>query len=116
MGKSIEKTIYRGENWMNGENDLRAMGYRAKQARRTLATLLSTEKNRILHAVADALEDPSRQNTILEANKQDIADAEHAGISQAMIERKPASVRLSRRMARSISCAQRASCALVGMR
>jgi glutamate-5-semialdehyde dehydrogenase len=72
---------------MNTTNDLGLMGQRAKRARRTLATLLTTAKNDVLHALADALEEPSNQQVILEANAQDVAAARAGGISDALIER-----------------------------
>jgi len=72
---------------MNGENDLNVMGQRAKSARRALAALPTTEKNRILLALADALEDSSQRQAILDANGQDISAAEQAGLSQTIIDR-----------------------------
>jgi glutamate-5-semialdehyde dehydrogenase len=63
------------------------MGQRARSAKRTLAMLLTTEKNHILYALADTLEDPSRQRTILQANQQDITAGEQAGLNQALIDR-----------------------------
>ena len=60
--------------------DLVAMGKRARQARRDLATLLTTTKNDLLAAIADALEDPTRQQAILEANARDIDAAQEAGL------------------------------------
>jgi glutamate-5-semialdehyde dehydrogenase len=63
------------------------MGQRAKAARRALATLMTTEKDQILIGVADALEDPARQQVILEANAQDIEAAQEAGLSEALIDR-----------------------------
>jgi len=72
---------------MSSEIDLQAMGRHARGARRALATLSSTEKNRILNALADALEDSAQQTAILEANAQDIAAAEQAGLTAAMIDR-----------------------------
>ena len=67
--------------------DLVAMGKRARQARRDLATLLTTTKNDLLGAIADALEDPARQQAILEANGRDIAAAQGTGLSEALIDR-----------------------------
>ena len=69
------------------DDDLRVMGRRAKKTRRTLSTLLSTEKNRVLYAVADALESESHQQAILETNQEDIAAGKQAGLSEALIER-----------------------------
>lgn len=67
--------------------DLRAMGRRAKAARRALAALTTTEKDRILRQVADALEDPAQQRAILDANVQDISAAQEAGLNEALIDR-----------------------------
>ena len=53
---------------MSDKVDLRAMGQRARGARRALATLETTAKNDILNAVADRLEDPAVQQAILKAN------------------------------------------------
>jgi glutamate-5-semialdehyde dehydrogenase len=76
-----------GENQMTDVIDLKAMGQRAKRARRALATLSTTEKNGILHALADALGDAANQGTILQANRHDIANGERTGLSPALIER-----------------------------
>jgi glutamate-5-semialdehyde dehydrogenase len=67
--------------------DLERMGKRARSARRALATQLSNQKNDLLGAMADALEDGSRQKAILQANAQDIDAAVQAGLSQALIDR-----------------------------
>jgi glutamate-5-semialdehyde dehydrogenase len=72
---------------MSNGVELNVMGQRAKAARRALATLSTTEKNRILEALADALEKNEGQQAILEANAQDIAAGEEAGLSQALIDR-----------------------------
>jgi glutamate-5-semialdehyde dehydrogenase len=67
--------------------DLERMGQKAKRARRALATLLTTEKNDLLYAVAAALEDAENQSAILAANAQDVAAAQEAGLADALIER-----------------------------
>ena len=72
---------------MTRANDLVSMGRRAKGARRALATLLTTEKNDILYALADALLDPANQQAILAANAQDVAAAQAEGIAEVLIER-----------------------------
>ena len=72
---------------MGHSHDLHEMGQRAKASRRVLATMLTTEKNQILYALADALENESNQQTILEANQTDIAAAEQTGLSEALIDR-----------------------------
>ena len=66
---------------MTQTNDLGIMGRRAKSARRALATLLTTAKNDILVALAEALEAPSNQQAILEANEQDVAAAQESADS-----------------------------------
>lgn len=72
---------------MSESVDLVIMGKRARSARRDLATLLTTEKNEVLGAIAEALETPSRQRAILKANARDIAAAQEAGLSEALIDR-----------------------------
>jgi glutamate-5-semialdehyde dehydrogenase len=72
---------------MSDTVDLVAMGQRARQARRALATLQTTAKNDILYALASALDDPERQQDILDANAQDIAAGEESGLSQALVDR-----------------------------
>jgi len=72
---------------MSERVDLRAMGQRARGARRVLATLQTTAKNDILNAVADRLEDPAVQQAILKANALDIAAGEQVGLGEALIDR-----------------------------
>ena len=72
---------------MSGRIDLAAMGRQARSARRTLGTLLTTEKNDILYALADALEDGVKQQAILDANAQDVAIAQESGTAAALVER-----------------------------
>ena len=72
---------------MNPTNDLVVMGRRAKSARRALATLLTTEKNDILGALAEALLDPANQQAILEANARDVTAAQAGGMAEALIDR-----------------------------
>ena len=67
--------------------DLEQMGRKAKAARRALATLLTTEKNDILAAVAQALEDEGHQAAILAANATDVAAGKENGLTDALIER-----------------------------
>ncbi|MBL7202621.1 MAG: glutamate-5-semialdehyde dehydrogenase [Anaerolineae bacterium] len=72
---------------MTDEVNLQEMGQRARAARRGLATLLTTEKNDVLSALADALEDSANRRAILEANGADISAGEEAGLSAALIDR-----------------------------
>ncbi|MBN1640763.1 MAG: glutamate-5-semialdehyde dehydrogenase [Anaerolineae bacterium] len=72
---------------MSEQISLEEMGARAKQARRALGTLLSTSKDAILHAMADALLEGGWQRRILEANALDIAAAQAAGLGEALIDR-----------------------------
>ena len=72
---------------MSDRVDLHAMGKQARSARRALATARTTTKNGILEAMADALEEPSRQAAILEANARDIAAGRETGLSEALIDR-----------------------------
>jgi glutamate-5-semialdehyde dehydrogenase len=72
---------------MTDEVNLQEMGQRARAARRALATLLTTEKNDVLSALADALEDAANQRAILEANGADISAGEGVGLSPALIDR-----------------------------
>jgi glutamate-5-semialdehyde dehydrogenase len=67
--------------------DLEQMGRKARQARRALAALRSTEKNDILSALAAALEDADHQAAILDANVLDVSAAQAAGLAEALIER-----------------------------
>ena len=64
---------------------LSEMGKRAKTAARQAARLSTTEKNNILHIVADAL--VANTPSLLTANAQDVANAEAAGIKGAYIDR-----------------------------
>ncbi|MBN1934082.1 MAG: glutamate-5-semialdehyde dehydrogenase [Anaerolineae bacterium] len=72
---------------MSNENNLEFIGQCAKAARRGLAVLLSTQKNDILIALADALVDEVNLRAILDANAQDVAEGEANGLSAALIDR-----------------------------
>lgn len=61
------------------------MGLRARNAANALACMGSEEKNAALTAISQALLE--RSGEILAANREDIALAENAGLSKAMIER-----------------------------
>ncbi len=64
---------------------LAALGQRAKAASRLLARASTAHKNAALHAIADGLQ--RHQAPILAANALDVADAQAAGLSPAMIDR-----------------------------
>jgi gamma-glutamyl phosphate reductase len=60
----------------------------ARTAARALTYLLSsTERCKLLHAVADALVAPASQNAILRANHADVAAATAARTAPALISR-----------------------------
>ncbi|MDT5095470.1 MAG: glutamate-5-semialdehyde dehydrogenase [Mycobacterium sp.] len=58
---------------------------RARVASRVLATLSAADKDRALHAAADAL--LSHVHVILAANAEDLQAAQEAGISEALLDR-----------------------------
>ena len=64
--------------------DLQAIGRRAKEAARQLATLGTDVKNRALLAMADAL---AGQDEILRANQHDMQAAQEAGITGYILDR-----------------------------
>ena len=61
------------------------MGRQARSASRELVKLTAAQKNDILRAMADGL--VAREALILEANSEDLAQAEANGLSKAMIDR-----------------------------
>ena len=65
--------------------DLQAIGRRAKDAARRLATLGTNVKNRALLAMADAL--LARQDEILRANEHDMQAAQDAGLTGYILDR-----------------------------
>ncbi len=65
--------------------DLQAMGRRAKDAARRLATLGADVKNRALLAMADALVE--RQDEIVRANQHDMQAAQDAGVTGYILDR-----------------------------
>jgi glutamate-5-semialdehyde dehydrogenase len=65
--------------------DLQACVQRARRAAPTLAALNSGVKDAILHDLANRLENTADQ--VLSANEADVADAEAAGMDEAMIDR-----------------------------
>ncbi len=67
------------------ETLLEEMGIRARAAAHKLATLSSTRKNAILHAMAEGIENAA--DKIVSENAKDLAAAEAKGLSPAMIDR-----------------------------
>lgn len=65
--------------------DLRAMGRRAKEAARRLATLSTDVKDRALLAIADAL--VAHQDEVLRANQHDMQAAQEAGVDPYLLDR-----------------------------
>ena len=65
--------------------DLDNIFLQARKASQALALLSSTEKNKLLEAVADTLTKDT--DKILSANQKDINNAKDQGLSDAMIER-----------------------------
>lgn len=64
---------------------LQAIGQRARQAGRQLASANREQKDAALHAIADALQE--QQDTILQANAADIEQARASGTSPALLDR-----------------------------
>ncbi len=64
---------------------LRTIGDQALEAAHRMADLTSREKDAILHAMADALD--ARRNPLFEANARDLALAQEAGLTSAMVDR-----------------------------
>ncbi|MCB0003820.1 MAG: gamma-glutamyl-phosphate reductase, partial [Anaerolineae bacterium] len=67
------------------EFSLPALGQRAKTASRQLGRASTAQKNAALYAIADGLERNAAQ--ILVANGLDVADAQAAGLSPALVDR-----------------------------
>ncbi|MCS6845033.1 MAG: glutamate-5-semialdehyde dehydrogenase [Caldilineales bacterium] len=67
------------------ESPLASLGRRAKAASRVLARASTAQKNAALYAIADGL--ARNQAQILAANAQDVADAQAAGLSPALVDR-----------------------------
>lgn len=65
--------------------DLIDMGKRAKEAAFQLAKVPTEKKNQVLLAIADALE--ANRESILEANRLDLADGRTNGLSDALLDR-----------------------------
>jgi glutamate-5-semialdehyde dehydrogenase len=73
--------------------DLIDMGKRAKAAATALARATEAEKNRALELIAASLE--ACTGTILEANRQDLADGRANGLSNALLDRLDLQKRLT---------------------
>lgn len=67
------------------DSPVQLLGQRAKVASRLLRRASTAQKNAVLHAIADGLERTTA--LVLAANAQDVADAQAAGLSPAMIDR-----------------------------
>jgi glutamate-5-semialdehyde dehydrogenase len=65
--------------------NMSAMAANAKKASRVAAQLSSNEKNDLLSAIADAIEDNSQ--VIIQENSKDITAGREKGLSQAMLDR-----------------------------
>jgi len=74
--------------------DMRAMGARAKEAAFALAQLSRAQKDQVLLAIAEALQDHSP--TILQANQRDMAEAEARGTDSVWLRDR---IDLSKRLA-----------------
>lgn len=79
---------------------LEDMGRAAKQAARKLALTKATQKNRCLESMAEEL--LSNQNTILDANMEDLDNARENGLSNAMIDRLTLSSERLKKMAKGL--------------
>ncbi|MGE5422415.1 MAG: glutamate-5-semialdehyde dehydrogenase [Ignavibacteriales bacterium] len=64
---------------------LAELGRKAKNASRILATMPTTQKDKALFAMADALE--AKSSDIIEANKIDLEQGKNMGLSSALLER-----------------------------
>ena len=71
-----------------------------RRASRQVATLSTERKNRVLHAMADALHD--RTAAILAANEKDVAGARADGLPDAMIDRLVLTEARLQKMARAL--------------
>lgn len=65
--------------------DMQALGWQAKAASRALRQLDTAAKNRLLLALADAID--ARRPEILDANAADVAEGRDAGLSEALLDR-----------------------------
>ncbi|HEV2071251.1 MAG TPA: gamma-glutamyl-phosphate reductase, partial [Acidimicrobiales bacterium] len=70
---------------MNDVSDLGVLGRRAKVAAGALALVPTSDKDLALHTAADLL--VQRSGEILDANAEDVARAEAAGIGSTVVDR-----------------------------
>jgi len=70
---------------MDMRDSIRELGRKARVASRQLAALGTDQKNRILAAMADGIDESGEE--ILAANSEDVAEAAHRGLSASMIDR-----------------------------
>ena len=66
-------------------NTVKELGARAKQAKRVLAVATTEQKNKALHAMADALD--AQRADILAANAADLENGRAAGLTEALLDR-----------------------------
>ena len=90
----------------NIQDYVRSLCEKAKASAAKLAVLKTEEKNRLLSAIADALE--KEEERILAANREDLSLAEENGVKPTMLDR----LRLTRERIQGMSEALRALCAL----
>lgn len=70
---------------MQVQDYMQTLGRQARQAARTLARLTTEDKNRALHAIAQALEAASPQ--LLQANAKDLEQGRAQGLEAALLDR-----------------------------
>ncbi|SEI68262.1 glutamate-5-semialdehyde dehydrogenase [Allopseudospirillum japonicum] len=70
---------------MQVQDYMQTLGRQARQAARTLARLTTEDKNRALHAIAQALEAASPQ--LLQANAKDLEQGRARGLEEALLDR-----------------------------
>ena len=66
-------------------NYIEELGQKAQNAKKSLATASTGQKNEILRCIADRL--LQKQEQILAENEKDIANARENGISETMVDR-----------------------------
>lgn len=84
----------------NYTEKLEEMGRAARIAARKLALIKATQKNRCLEAMAEAM--LANQNTILDANMEDLDNARENGLSNALIDRLTLSEERLKKMAKGL--------------
>lgn len=80
---SVQTAELAAEDWQTA----RALGESAQRAARTLASVSSAQKDAVLARLGELLTDPERVAAVLLANAQDVAAAQQAGLSAAMLDR-----------------------------